>query len=311
MTALDTATQLIQALDRSDPEAMRVLFAADAYWWVDTGHDRASGSLATDPGDDRPWPLHGRMDAQDKCDSLRGVRQRFPLGVRQHIRRAFADDSTAVIEVEGDGLFLGLTQYANRYAFVIEVVDNQVTAVREYLDTAHSADVFHGAHLDRSSVDDLHDHRHVAPASSVLQERAAAFLGAISAADGDAVLALCAPAATWWADTGKARGEGPEAPAQRNPDVVVIGRVPVTARAPRISNLRNEFPAGLTVAPVSYVESGNLLAVEARGDGVRQGGNRYQNRYVFTLGFDAEQQITEVREYCDTRHAFGVYDLDL
>lgn len=311
MTALNTATQLIQALDRNDAEAMRVLFAPEAYWWVDTGHDRASGSLATDPGADRPWPLHGRMDAQEKCDSLRGVRQRFPLGVRQHIRRAFADDSSAVFEVEGDGLFLGLTRYANRYAFVIDVVDERVTAVREYLDTAHSADVFHGVNLDRISVDENYAYRPAATPSSFLQEQAAAFLAAISSADGDAVLSLCDPAATWWADTGRIRGDGPEAPVNNDADLVVVGRVPVTARAPRIGNLRHEFPSGLEVTPVSYVESDRLLAVEARGNGIRRGGNHYQNRYVFTLAFGPDQKLTEIREYCDTRHAFQVYGLNL
>jgi ketosteroid isomerase-like protein len=53
------------------------------------------------------------------------------------------------------------------------------------------------------------------------------------------------------------------------------------------------------------------VAVEVRGEGLRLNGKRYQNRYTFILGFDADQRICEVREYCDTLHAFDVYDLDV
>jgi ketosteroid isomerase-like protein len=318
VTALSVAHALIEALDRNDAEAMRPLFARDAYWWVDTGYDRASGRLDMDPGEGRPWPLHGRMDAQAKCDSLRGVRDRFPRGVRQHIRRSFADDATAVLEVEGEGVFLDGSVYANRYAFAIEVVNEQVTAVREYLDTAHSADVFTGRHLDRRSAD-LGPRRRAAIARTPAQEAAVAFLRAITESDGHALLALCTDTATWWADTGTRRGDGPEADVLIAPELVVVGKVLVTARAPRIDNLRHQFPSGLDVWPVAFIEAPtqrstgptHLVGVEACGDGVRLNGRRYQNRYMFVLGVDSDHRITEVREYCDTLHAFDVYELDM
>lgn len=314
MSALPVARRLIEALDRNDPAAMRPLFADDATWWVDTGRDRASGDQDRDPGPQRPWPLHGLMDAQAKCDALEGLPDRFPGGARQHVRRAFADGTTAVLEVEGDGLYLGQRPYRNRYAFLVDVRDGTVTAVREYLDTAHAASVFDGRHLDRRS-QTAPPPTPAAPGTAA-QEKAAGLLDAISRADGEAVLRLCTPGATWWADTGPTRGSGPEAAVRTDPDLVVVGRVPVALRAPRINDLGHGFPTGLVVRPTRFVEAAHpeharqtVVAVESRGEGLRHNGRRYQNRYVFILSLDEHHRLTEIREYCDTLHAFDVYEL--
>jgi ketosteroid isomerase-like protein len=311
---LAVAQRLMAALDANDAEGVRRCFAPDGTWWVDTGLDRAAGVFEVDPGDDRPWPLHGLMAARAKCDLLRSVPERFPGGVRQHVRRAFAGGGVAVLEVEGDGLFLGERPYRNRYAFVLTVHDGAVSSLREYLDTAHSAAVFDGRNMGRRSVapEPVAD---VLTAPAGAGERLAAdFLGALEAADGDRLLALCTPGATWWADGGRVRTAGPEAPADPDAELVVVGRVPVTARAPRIGGLRTTFPAGLrlrahrVVTDDEFVHTG-LVAVEVQGHGVHRGGATYQNRYVFVLRTEGGR-LAEVREYCDTRHAFDVYGID-
>ncbi|WGX96354.1 nuclear transport factor 2 family protein [Nocardioides sp. L-11A] len=318
--ALAPALRLMAALDANDAEGVRRCFAPDGTWWVDTGLDRAAGLLDVDPGDDRPWPLHGLMPAQAKCDLLRSVPERFPGGVRQHVRRSFAGGDVAVLEVEGDGLFLGERPYRNRYAFVITVRDGTVTSLREYLDTAHSAAVFDGRGLDRRSrapepVDDvLAEVRDGGPAGPG-ERLAADFLDALEAADGDRLLALCAPTATWWADGGRVRTAGPEAPADPDAELVVVGRVPVAVRAPRIGALRTTFPDGLRlrahrVVTDDDVAGSGLVAVEVQGHGVHRRGGTYQNRYVFVLRAEAGR-LAEIREYCDTRHAFDVYGIDL
>lgn len=312
---LATAVRLLAALDANDADGVRRCFAPDGTWWVDTGLDRAAGVLDVDPGDERPWPLHGLMSAQAKCDLLRSVPERFPGGVRQHVRRAFAGGAVAVLEVEGDGLFLGERPYRNRYAFVLTVRDGAVSSLREYLDTAHSAAVFDGRGLDRRSVAPEPVTDVLAAGADGPGERLAAdFLGALEAADGDRLLALCTPEATWWADGGRVRTAGPEAPADPDAELVVVGRVPVTARAPRIGGLRMTFPGGLrlrahrVVTDDEFVRTG-LVAVEVAGHGVHRGGATYQNRYVFVLRAQGGR-LAEIREYCDTRHAFDVYGLD-
>ncbi|MBB3042684.1 nuclear transport factor 2 family protein [Nocardioides soli] len=316
-TTLDAALGLMAELDRNDAAGVRRWFAPDGTWWVDTGTDRAAGDPDVDPGPDRPWPLHGLMPAQEKCDLLASVPERFPGGVRQLVRRSFAGRDVAVLEVEGDGLFLGERPYRNRYCFVMSVADGLVTGLREYLDTAHSAAVFDGRNLDRRSVAPPPDRdvlRDLGPSSHPAERLAAEFLASLEAADGDRLLAVCTPEATWWADGGRLRTAGPEAPADPDADLVVVGRVPVTARAPRIGGLRTTFPDGLAlrayrvVVDDAYDESG-LVAVEVRGQGGHRDGGTYQNRYVFVLRAEGGR-LAEIREYCDTRHAFDVYGID-
>lgn len=313
-TALDAGLGLMAELDRNDAEGVRRWFAPDGTWWVDTGTDRVAGDQGTDPGPERPWPLHGLMPAQDKCDLLASVPERFPGGVRQHVRRAFAGGDVAVLEVEGDGLFLGERAYRNRYCFVMTVHDGLVTTLREYLDTAHSAAVFDGRGLDRRSEADPPDQDVLDGAGHPGERLVADFLASLEAADGDRLLDLCTPDATWWADGGRLRTPGPEAPADPAAELVVVGRVPVSARAPRIANFRTTFPDGLVlrahrvVVDDEYDETG-LVAAEVRGQGVHRGGATYQNRYVFVLRAE-DGRLAEIREYCDTRHAFDVYGID-
>ena len=321
VSTLEAATGLLAALDANDAEGVRAWLAPDAYWWVDTGHDRVAGWFDVDPGPTRPWPLHGRMDAQAKCDLLRGVPERFPGGVRQIVRRVFAAGATAVLEVEGDGIFLGERAYRNRYCFVITARDGAVTAVHEYLDTAHAADVFAGRHLDRRSAleDPFGAGGPVRMSDGAGATRVAlAFTGCLTHADARGLSRLCAPGATWWGDGGRIRTAGPEAPVDGATDVSFVGRVPIALKLDRIARLRTTFPRGLRVAPRRVhvadevpddVDASGLVAIEALGDGVHHSGRTYQNRYVFLLALDHSGRIAEVREYCDTQHAFDVFGL--
>jgi len=314
---LATGLGLIADLDANDADGVRRWFTDDGTWWVDTGLDRVSGRHDVDPGADRPWPLHGLMDAQEKCDLLRGVPERFPGGIRQEVRRAFAGGDIAVVEVAGDGLFLGERPYRNRYCFVMETRGDRVSSLREYLDTAHSAAVFDGRDLDRRSTVDMPAGEGEAPTSPAAAV-ATRFLAALSAADGDALLATCTPDATWWADGGRVRTAGPEAPVETDPELVVVGRVPVTTRAVRIARFRETYPEGLRlvahrITVDDEVATSGLVAAEVYGDGVHRNGHRYQNRYVFVLRLEAGDgtpRIAEIREYCDTRHAFDVYGIE-
>jgi ketosteroid isomerase-like protein len=303
--ALAVATALIDDLDRNDAEAVEQWFAPGATWWVDTGCDRAAGEFGHDPGDDRPWPLHGAMDAAAKARMLRGLPTRFPNGCRQQRRRGFAGGPLAVLEVAGDGEFITGRRYQNRYAFVIEVVHGRVLELREYLDTAHAADVFEGTGVDRITIAPAPAEPQLEPAGRD-GELALRFIAALDAASPAEVLAVCTPDATWWADGGRTRTAGPEAPIEPggNP---AKGKMPIADRAPLVGQLASLFPDGLRVVAQRLVESdgGGLVAVEARGHGVHQSGITYQNRYCFVLR-TAVDGIAEIREYCDTHHGFDV-----
>lgn len=316
---LDVALDFMSALDANDAARVGALMTPDATWWVDTGSDRVSGRFGVDPGDDRPWPLHGEMSASAKAAALAGVPDRFPGGVRQTVRRSFAGGGVAILEVAGDGLYRGRRPYRNRYCFAIDVAGDRVVRVREYLDTQHAADVFEGRHLDRRTTLPAQQfpaetmEAHTSGASLALR-----LLAAISAADQDAFLALFTPGATWWADGGRdRRWSDAEAPVDPAPDILVVGRVLVSQRGARIPGLRTAYRDGLRIEAHriteddDYARSG-LVCVEAVSEGVRAAGGRvYQNRYAFVLTVSPDGLIDEVREYCDTRHAFDVYELDL
>ena len=313
---LEVALGFMAALDANDAEGVRSFMASGATWWVDTGLDRASGVFGTDPGPNRPWPLHGEMDAQIKCDLLAGLPERFPGGVRQIVTRAFASSSRAVLEVRGQGLYGGDRPYLNRYCFVADVCDGQVTEIREYLDTRHSAGVFAARNLDRRVALQYQPVATPTPTATTAAGRAALrLLGAITAADTAQFLSLFTADATWWADGGRdRRWSDPDAPVDHAPELLVVGRVPVSLRGQRIGDLAAAYRNGLTVSPHRLTEESDsgLAVVEAVGDGERlETGRRYQNRYAFVVRTDANGLIDEVREYCDTHHAFDVYDFDL
>lgn len=314
MSVLARAQALVAALDRNDGPAAAAQFAPDAVWWVDTGHDRAAGRFGHDPGQDRPWPLHGQMRADAKCRRLSGIGEVFPGGLRQIERRAFAGGDLAVVEAEGDGLYRGERPYRNRYAFVVAVGPSGVTELREYMDTAHAADVFDGLRLDRrSEAPPLAAPRPVA--ATAAGEAALAFIDAIGAADPVRLRALCTDDATWWADGGAERTEGPEAPVARAPDRLHAGRVLVADRAALVGGLTHAFPQGFALRPHRLIEQdgitdSGLVAIETEAEGRHRSGRLYQNRYCWVFSVD-RGLIREVREYCDTRHGFDVFHSDL
>lgn len=310
MSTLLTARALISALDRNEASAVAGHFAPGGVWWVDSGRDRAAGRFGHDPGDARAWPLHGGMDAHAKARLLEGVRRIFPAGLRQIERRAFAGGDVAVIEVEGDGVHRNGRPYRNRYAFVVTMAEAGVADLREYLDTAHAADVFGGVNLDRRA----EAPRLSAPrpsAATVAGEAALAFIDAVSAADPARLRSLCTDDATWWADGGKARTAGPEAEVAASPDKLFLGRVSVAERAALVGGLAQKFPAGLMLTPHRLVEQDDigdegLVAVETEGFGRHVGGRLYQNRYCWVMSLRGGR-IAEVREYCDTFHGFDIF----
>lgn len=313
-STLARAQALVAALDRNDGDAVAAQFAPHAVWWVDSGHDRAAGRFGHDPGRDRPWPLHGEMDAHAKSRLLAGLPKAFPGGLRQIERRAFAGGDLAVVEAEGDGLYKGERAYRNRYAFVVRTAPAGVVELREYIDTAHAADVFDGIHLDRRT--EAPPIEAATPTAATKAGVAAlAFIDAIGAADGARVRQLCTEDATWWADGGPERTAGPEAEVERNPKRLVAGRVLVAERAALVSGLTQAFPGGFTLSAHRLIEQdgidgSGLVAVETEAHGRHRSGRLYQNRYCWVFGV-SDGLIREVREYCDTRHGFDTFHADL
>lgn len=301
------AEEFIDALDRNDADAMAALCDPAGSWWVDTGLDRAAGVHDVDPGADRPWPLHGRMPLGEKIESLRGLRTRFPDGCRQRRWNSFGRDGFAVVEVEGEGVFVDGGRYENRYAFVIGSIDGKVHTVHEYLDTAHAADVFSGRNLDRRT---LAPEPSAAPLDldSPGAHLALAFVDAISSASPEGLSALTRPDATWWADSGRNREVGRFDAEPRSGERVPVWGIAVLAdRSKHLPGFLATFENGWSLHASAVVEGESSVAVEAASHGVRADGSTYQNRYCFVLDV-VDGSIGAVREYCDTLHVFDFFN---
>ncbi|MDW3214701.1 MAG: nuclear transport factor 2 family protein [Ilumatobacteraceae bacterium] len=305
--AVVAAERFIDALDRNDVDELLPLCDPNGSWWVDTGLDRAAGVQGVDPGQDRPWPLHGTMPLGEKLELLRGLRTRFPDGCRQRRWHSFGDDRRAVVEVEGDGVFANGGRYANRYAFAIETRDGLVVRVHEYLDTAHAADVFSGRHLDRRTTA-TEPTPVVVEADPPGAQIGLDFVGAISAASPDRLAAITRPDAIWWADSGPNREPGRFDAEPRGGDRVPLwGQAVLADRAKHLPGLIATFEGGWALHPQWITAGDTSVAVEAASHGVRGDGSTYQNRYCFVLDL-VEGQVAAVREYCDTLHAFDFFN---
>lgn len=305
--AVGVAEQFIDALDRNDADELHALADPSGHWWVDTGLDRAAGVPERDPGDDRPWPLHGRMGLGAKIELLRGLPERFPAGCRQQRWHSFGGDDVAVVEVDGSGTFIDGREYANRYAFVIGVRDGNVHTVHEYLDTTHAVDVFAGRNLDRVTVAPEPAAKPVAD-SSAGARLALTFLSAIGGANPELLASVTTPDATWWADSGANRELGRrDAPVRSGDRVPVWGIAVLADRAKHLPGLVGVFEGGWAIHPQRIVDGGSAVAVEAASHGVAGDGRTYQNRYCFVLDI-VDERISAVREYCDTAHAFDFFN---
>lgn len=310
-TTRDIVTAFFAAFDLNDHAGFAPLTDPEGSWWVDSGLDRAAGVHGVDPGDARGWPLHGTMPMGEKVEMLRGIRTRFPTGIRQMPWNMVVDGGRAAVEVLGDGTNTAGARYRNRYCFLIDVVDRRVRHIREYLDTHHSVTTFQNVKKGE---------RTVAPApggeletsGSALDDLALKFCAAIGAADPDALLGLATPYATWWADTGTDR-EGGRFESPIRPDGELIGTALLSERVKSLPGLTKMFRDGWSLVPTRITSEGNMTVVECSSDGTRAASSsrpevRYQNRYAFVLETNGSK-IMRVREYCDTHHVFDVFGI--
>jgi ketosteroid isomerase-like protein len=137
MTATSSAPEVVAgkqlvhdfltAMNRMDVAAIGALLTDDATW--------------TMPGD---LPVSGRHEGRDAVlgDFLAKAAALFePGSLRFELEMVLAEGHHAVAEYTGTGLAAdGLREYRNHYCMVFECRDGRISAVREYLDTAHVRD---------------------------------------------------------------------------------------------------------------------------------------------------------------------------
>lgn len=111
---------LAHAFGNRQDQAMALLHA-DATWWVlgDPQRLRVSGL--------RRVPQIQRL--------LDGVGRSMPAGMSFVVQGITAESERVAIEIEAQGQLADGRVYQNRYHFLIEMRDDKVASVREYMDT--------------------------------------------------------------------------------------------------------------------------------------------------------------------------------
>ena len=119
-----------EGLNSDDLEKIRTFFHPDATW-----------TPMAKPGSIPGAGVHrGRKGIVDEF--LAPVRGLFVDGDPQlSVESLFGKGSLVAVETHGTGKFRNGRDYDNRYAWIVEVRDDMIFAIREYMDTAYVASI--------------------------------------------------------------------------------------------------------------------------------------------------------------------------
>jgi ketosteroid isomerase-like protein len=241
-----------------------------------------------------------------KFRSLAG--EMFPHGVSLKIGlRPIESENFAVVEGEGFGYAKSGKVYNNRYAFLFESRNGQISSIREYLDTLHAQDVFGDVREGVPSAMPEHGTEHAVPANSVEKTMADAWR-CFSDGDIDGFARCFSDDATWWTDSGRERVRGRFDLTHSAQDGTPFhGVVPMTEKVEYIRTRVQRSYGGRTivVTPTRFFSDSTRVAAEAVGNAMLANGRAYQNRYLLIADI-ADKRIGALREYCDTLHIADV-----
>ncbi|HEY0106787.1 MAG TPA: nuclear transport factor 2 family protein [Rhizomicrobium sp.] len=118
-----------EGLNSDDLEKMRAFFHPDATW-----------TPMAKPGIPGAGVHRGRKGIVDEF--LGPVRGLFADGDPQNtIENIFGKGAFVAVETHGTGTFRNGRDYDNRYAWIVEIRDDMIYAIREYMDTAYIASI--------------------------------------------------------------------------------------------------------------------------------------------------------------------------
>lgn len=114
-----------EALNSGDLEKMRPYFHPDATWTPMAKSEIPGAGVH-----------RGRKGIVD--DFLGPVRGLFVDGdPKNSIESLFGKGNVVAVETHGTGTFRNGRTYDNRYAWIVEIRDDMIFAIREYMDTAY------------------------------------------------------------------------------------------------------------------------------------------------------------------------------
>jgi ketosteroid isomerase-like protein len=104
----------------------------------------ADNATWTVMGRPETFALAGTKSKAEFTQLLQGIGAAMPKGLRLTPKGITAEGDRVAVEAESYGEHANGKVYNNQYHFLIEVRDNKIQAVREYLDTIHAKEVLLG-----------------------------------------------------------------------------------------------------------------------------------------------------------------------
>ena len=120
----DLVREFFATLSTGDLEALRKLIHPDGSW--EAMATTVPGAGLTSGGD---------AVIDDFLEPIRGMFE--PGDPKIQVNRTFSGDNFVCAETEAIGELANGNHYHNRYAWVIEIKDDKVCHLREYMDTAY------------------------------------------------------------------------------------------------------------------------------------------------------------------------------
>lgn len=115
---------------RKDVQGALDMMSADATWWIGGKPDL--------------FPICGLKTKAQIGELLMGLVPTTRDGLAITPKSLVAEGNKVACEAVSYGVLGNGRLYNNEYHFLIELRDGQITVVREYLDTMHTADVLKG-----------------------------------------------------------------------------------------------------------------------------------------------------------------------
>lgn len=122
--------QFFACFGRSDVAGALAMMTDDATWWIG--------------GKPRLFPLAGVKTKAEMGELLGGLVPAMKAGLKITPSAMTAEGDRVAVEAESYGEFPDGRVYNNEYHFLILVRDGKVAAVKEYLDTMHTAEILAG-----------------------------------------------------------------------------------------------------------------------------------------------------------------------
>jgi ketosteroid isomerase-like protein len=122
------AKRFFELFSASDIDGALALMTDDATWRI--------------PGKKEMSPIAGLYEKERIARLFRRMLERLSDGLRMNVVSSLAEGDRVALEVTSSGDLTNGRLYRQEYHFLMEFRGGQICAVREYLDTQHSHDVW-------------------------------------------------------------------------------------------------------------------------------------------------------------------------